>query len=597
MVLSRLDKSDGPNGWAKKGNFTMSQSERFEPEFNRAGDSSADALLLPQTLQASGQKADFYLKQGNSLYNAYLTGSTPPNTLEKAIDHYKKALEIDPKLPEGYVKLASALWEKGDIPLDVAQEFCEKALKLNPAYGEANLFLGYFLRRSGKVDEALKQFQMAVQKTSFLSSKPRIALGVGLIHKAAMAEPTEKGVIERLQLTCQGLTHFGLGCLLLPTDQNSFQLFQSALVKDAQVYSVMWTGRTLETLGLNTMAQNFYQWATQKMPHEPMAYHLLADSEYKQQQVDQSLAHYEQALALSPNDTQLLLKLGKRYQEELELEKAAEMYARVHELEPHLFEAVYQLGRIHTDRKDHMRALYYFKSAFALEPQNPFIHSHMAYLMFKLEDFDGAIQEYRLAVSYGQDDEWTSTVAQTLGVMYYQVRKDMDAAIGMFQLSFQLNPKNLDSMAMLADLYFEQGDLDAAVETYQFIIQHEPENAECYSYLGYLLWQMDHNEEAIQAYQMSLKLDPKNPISLNNLGVIYLDDLGQVEKAADLFDKAYQLKPDYTLACFNLGRCLESRGQVVEAANHFSEALSLNRLSPELEEEEIQERLSGLFKL
>ncbi|MBY0402711.1 MAG: tetratricopeptide repeat protein, partial [Cyanobacteria bacterium] len=325
-------------------------------------------------------------------------------------------------------------------------------------------------------------------------------------------------------------------------------------------------------------------------------YQLLGDLCHEKNQPVESVYHYRLALEQEPQNGVLLKKTGIRLFLNKDYPNALHYLEKALAQSPNDFDILYHLGRVHSERKELIRGLYFFKESALLMPENPYVHSHMGYLMFKLEDFEGAIQEYRLAVSYGEDDVWTSTVAQTLGVLYYQVRQDMDAAVAMFQLSFQLNPSNLDSMVMLADLYFEQGNLQSAVGAYQYILKHEPENAEYYSYLGYLLWQMDKNDEAIKAYEKAIHFDPESFLSFNNLGVIYLDELRENQKALGLFQKALALKSDYTLACFNMGRALENMGNAVLAANAYSTTLEMNAENPELEDQEILAKLDGLFK-
>lgn len=567
----------------------MSQNNNYDYiPFNRPEEPEGSASLKEMDVQAT-----YYLKLGNSHYNTFLSKCTKTD-LDTAITHYKKALEIDPNLSEGYVKLASALWDKGEIPLETAIEYCQQSIKLNSTNSDANLFLGYFLRKAGKVEEAIREFKTAVKKAKPTASKPRIALGVGLIQLAAGENDLKP--LERVRLTCEGLTYFAMGCMLLPIDIRSVHLLTSALIKDFQVYSLLCIGKMCQWVGLGFVTARVYRWATEQMPGESLFYQLLADLYSDKGKFQEGVHHYQRALELEPTNPQLHKKLGVHYYNGKELDSAAECLEKALEYDTNDFDTLYHLGRIYSEQKEYIRSLYYFKESFNRDPHNPYIHSHMAYLLFKLEDFDGAIQEYRLAVSYGEDDAWTSTVAQTLGVLYYQVKQDLDAAVAMFQLAFQLNPSNLDSMAMLADLYFEQGNLESAIGAYKHILTYEPENAECYSYLGYLLWQMDKNDEAIEAYQTAIKFDQKNYISYNNLGVIYLDELSNNPKAMELFKKALSLKPDYTLACFNLGRTLEAMGQSVQAANIYSDSLSMNAENPELEDKEIMDRLDGLFK-
>jgi len=63
------------------------------------------------------------------------------------------------------------------------------------------------------------------------------------------------------------------------------------------------------------------------------------------------------------------------------------------------------------------------------------------------------------------------------------------------------------------------------------------------------------------------------------------------------FKKAVEINPNYTLAYFNAGRALQAVGENNEAADYYQMALDLNRLTEELEEEDIKDRLYGLFNI
>jgi tetratricopeptide (TPR) repeat protein len=567
-------------------------SQQNYSDFSSPNDPQTEGVWT--AVHPSSGQAQHFLKLGNTHYNNYLTLCVRSD-LETAITNYRRALELDPKLSEGYVKLASALWDKGDITVETAIEYCQQALMFNPSMSEAHLFLGYFYRRAGELDAALAQFHHAIQKSRLQSSRPRIALGVALLHQAS--ESKDLGVASRIGLVLKGLTQFGLGCLLLPTDARTVRHLQAALMKDIQVYGLLGFGKALQWVGLSSVSVAVYKWAMTVLPNESVFPHLMGDMSRQQKKARQSVEYYQRALQAEPGNVVVAKKLGNAYFEGHDLVNAATQFEKVVEQQGGDFDSLYHLGRIYSERKELMRALYYFKEALNLSPHNPYIHSHMAYLMFKLQDFDGAIQEYRSAITHGEDDVWTSTVSQTLGVLYYQVKGDLEAAIAMFQLAFQLDPSNLESMAMLADLYFEQGNLEGALECYRYILTREPHNAECYNYMGYLLWQMDRNDEAIEAYKKAIQLDDKSHIAYNNLGVIYLDEKDSHRNAMELFKRALDLNPKYTLACFNLGRAQEAMGDEVLAANAYSEALALNAESPELEDQEIMSRLDGLFKV
>ena len=94
---------------------------------------------------------------------------------------------------------------------------------------------------------------------------------------------------------------------------------------------------------------------------------------------------------------------------------------------------------------------------------------------------------------------------------------------------------------------------------------------------------------------MSIKYDPTYDIAYNNLGVIYLDDLGRVQQASELFEKAIKYNPNYALAHYNLGRSVAIKGDKVEAAKLYQIAMDLNNVTNELDPQEITDKIQGLF--
>ena len=538
--------------------------------------------------------ASDYHKLGNRHYNSFLTRAIGKE-LDRAIGCYKRALETDPNHAESYVKLASALYDKGEIPVDTAITYCQQALALNPDIREANLFLGYFLKREGKLDEALVQFKLAMGHSPISSPKARMAYGRTLIQKAA--QENTQNALARIGLSTPGISQFTLGVLLLPVDTSTFEVLQNALLTDSKIYAITGVGRILKSMGMTNTCRNLYEWGGRHMATEPIFFHLLGDMALNNTQYDAALYYYTRTRELDPDNSNLMKKLSKCYAMLGDSTNAAQTLEQVIADNEQDYDAMYGLAQLYTERKEFIRALYYFKELLSQDGENPYTHSNLAYVLFKLEDYDGAIQHYQSAVTYGDDPVWTATVAQTLGTLYHQIKKDTDAAIAMYQMAYQLDPNNLECVSMLAELYSEQDNLEAALGAYKYLLQFEPENADCHCFVGYLLWQLDRNTEAIASYETALKYNPDCPIARNNLGVIYLDEQSNAVTALELFEKALSLKPDYTLAAFNIGRSREMMGLTAEAARAYSNALALNANNPELQSDEIQDRLNGLFQV
>ncbi|MCE3235268.1 MAG: hypothetical protein K0Q50_1448 [Vampirovibrio sp.] len=550
---------------------------------------------LPELSSSKQISAEHFLNQGNKHYNNYLARGQKRD-LDLALTHYQEAFDLNPAVPQAHVKLACVLWDKGAIALDTAIEYCDTALRLDAAYSEAYLFKGYFLRRAGQLEAAHAQFRLAIQHIGkACTAKPRMALGRVLIQQANLSY--ELPGLKRAGMAAEGLRQFALGCCLLPMDRSAFALLQSAFITDFKIFGLIGAGKALKAVGLKGLASGLYVWAGKKMPQEPIFFHLLGDLNTEKDNLDGALYYYNRACELDAENPVIHKKLGQVYNECKDTANAARNLEKVVAAEAADFDTYYTLAQIYSDGAEYMRALYYFKELLNQSPENPYLHSNIAYVLFRLEDYDGAIQEYQLAIKHGKDSIWTATVAQTLGTIYYQLKQDTDAAARIFRLACQLNPDDLECLSMLGDIYTEQGNFEQAIEAYRYILSVEPDNAECYNYLGYLLWQLDKNDEAVDAYNKAISLSLDNPIAYNNLGVIYLDEKCQPQKALEMFGQAVSLKPDYTLACFNVARSLEALGLTAEAAKGYTEALSLNAENPELSDDEIRERLENLFQV
>ena len=231
------------------------------------------------------------------------------------------------------------------------------------------------------------------------------------------------------------------------------------------------------------------------------------------------------------------------------------------------------------------------------DEENPFYHNSMAFALVQLEQYDDAIEHYQKAININPDPYWTSIVCQALGSVYMEIKNNPEAAIVLYQTAAVLNPDSEESQIAIGDTYFSIEDYDNAIKAYCDAIKINPENAKAYCKCGMALWEKDYTEEAIVAYHKAINLNPEYSIAYNNLGVIYLDDIGNTNEAIGLFDKAVLTNSNYALAYFNLGRAYAILGENTKAAKYFQQSLDLNSLTNELDEEDILYRLHKLFEV
>ena len=79
-----------------------------------------EGLSLPSLTNQQGQKL---LNLGDEHFCHYLSRWNKLD-LEKAIEYFKQAVEIEPYMAKGHIKLAQALWQCGEITVEKALDYC-----------------------------------------------------------------------------------------------------------------------------------------------------------------------------------------------------------------------------------------------------------------------------------------------------------------------------------------------------------------------------------------------------------------------------------------------------------------------------------------
>jgi tetratricopeptide (TPR) repeat protein len=80
---------------------------------------------------------------------------------EKAIEYYKKAIEIDPEYVFAHGRLALVLGNQGRF--DEALEQCLIVLKHRPDDKEMYCNVGVLLEKKGQINEAIEYYQKSLQ--------------------------------------------------------------------------------------------------------------------------------------------------------------------------------------------------------------------------------------------------------------------------------------------------------------------------------------------------------------------------------------------------------------------------------------------------
>lgn len=537
------------------------------------------------------QKALKALEQARVFHEKYLIRKDNTD-LQDAISNYIDAVKYDPTIPETYYRLASLMWEQGQISINTAIDQCKTAVSLAPDNMNAHLYTGYFMQLAENYPEAVDEFKSAIKSGKFNSARPRLVLSQAILDKI---HATKGNVADYMSFAYYFIT----GSLMLAWDRPCLKMLCKKVSDDFSVFTYNTVGNFLEKFKLYDKAENLYKQAIADTQHAWMFYDKMGDIALKNNEVNLCADCYKKVLESNPLNRDVIVKLATVLQTYFpeNTSETIECYEKLLQFDEDKGAIYYELGHLYLRREDKINSISAFKLALEQDYENPYYNNSLAYAYSRAELYDDAIEHYQKAITLNPDNEWTSIVCQALGSIYAEIKGNIEAAVATYQAGIILNPANYDLYIALGDIHMAEYDLDKAIKAYCDAILANPEDYRGYSKAGIALYEKDYIEEALVAYHKSIELNPDNAYAHNNLGILYLDGMMDAEEALEYFEQAIALKSDYTLAYFNAGRASQEMGFINDAANYYQMAIDLNKESQELDEEDIMIRLQKLFEV
>lgn len=485
---------------------------------------------------------DIYIKWHLDIYNA-------GQYVDEAITEYQLAMESLINSPEIYYKLGTAFYHKGD--LDKALNYFTTALEKKHNYYDAYYMIAETFIKKAHFTDAIDAATAAVQCT-FLGSSGAHHLLYKLYEASSFKDTKMK-----LKATFERIIAF----FLLPFDRTA-------------VNNVM---RSISYLiFLPVFVSGFYA---------------IQFKDYSK-----AIELYKNAIEKAPGFAPFYCVLGDIYLSTGYFEDAITEYKMAIWLDPFNIAAYRHLCHAYEEQGDYNQAIEIYNKLISMAPSIPDLYSNLANIYYIKGEFDLAISNYQTAITLNPNRTWTSIIAQTMGFVFQENKTDPDAAISAYQTAYVLTPEDIDIYINLGSAFYDKEDYSNALSIYRQALELQPHNPKIHCNLGFLYWGKGDTEEAVKSYEMAIKYDSGYDIAYNNLGVIYLDDMGRVNKAIELFTKAIESNPSYALAYFNLARATSILGDKVEAAKLYQSAQEINKVTQEIDPKDIADKISELFE-
>jgi tetratricopeptide (TPR) repeat protein len=270
---------------------------------------------------------------------------------------------------------------------------------------------------------------------------------------------------------------------------------------------------------------------------------LSSDRDQRAELIDKSIAYYQQAATLSPQNTIIWNELATVYlYQQGDLEKAWKTIEHSLALDDR-FEQTYMIQG----------------DAWLRETE--------------LVGSDLAAKQQELSTAEG---EQKTAVEAEIAQLQAEQDKKLEAAISAYKQALEISPNLMNVYTTVASAYERLGRTDEAITTFQEAAATNPNSADPYIGLAELYLRLDNSEAAVAAYQQAVALVPNNAnyrLSLANL----LESMGQSDQALLEIQQAAQLNPNDPTLRQNLAFMYERLQMYPEA---LAEAQAAAQLGP-----------------
>ncbi len=221
-------------------------------------------------------------------------------------------------------------------------------------YGESQCLMGNALLRAGKIQDAVRHFDLALRfKPDF--AEAHYNLGVAL---------QQTGKIE------EAIRHFEQALQLKPDFAEAHYNLGVASVQ---------RGKMQEAIG-------HYEQALLIKPDLDGAHNSLGVALQQTGRLNDAIRHYEQALRISPGFAEAQYNLAVALQRQGRYAEATESYRKAIELKPRLADAYLGLGRTLVAQGEYAEAVQTFRRGLEVEPRHMVMGDEMAWIMATAPD-------------------------------------------------------------------------------------------------------------------------------------------------------------------------------------------------------------------
>lgn len=305
---------------------------------------------------------------------------------------------------------------------------------------------------------------------------------------------------------------------------------------------------------------------------------LLAQLELKTGDVESALIILKELTQRQPDLIQAKIYLADAYRLQNDYNDALTIYEQLEKTFPKDPDIPLLAGSTFVQQLNEAAARQEFDHALQIDPGNVTAQEELAQLDLADKQYSSAQERVEQIISKNQQ----LAQPQILLAKIFLAEGQTNQAEATLEKAIAL-PGGSSVNMLLAQLYYYSNQNQKALNIINAMLQKNPKDTTSLMLAGIIRSEQKDYQEAADSYEKLLAINPQYSPALNNLAWLYCDDLGDLDKAYDLAQRARQLLPDDPSTADTLGWILFKKGQYLSALNLFQSSASGLSDNPEVQ--------------
>ncbi len=304
------------------------------------------------------------------------------------------------------------------------------------------------------------------------------------------------------------------------------------------------------------------------------ALHLLGSVHGQRGKLSDATACLERALALAPDDVDILVDLANVRRLQGRPDDAARLLESAVGIAPERAALHHALSGLYLERGDTKAAISCLERTVALENSHADAHNDLGAAYLESGRYAEAQRLLEAAARLRPD----SAVAYGNLASLFSRLGEPARSVQYYRQALERAPEDHEIRMRLAGALLEIGDRTAALKEYRALAERKAGDAQAWTRLAGIAAKLGRRIDAINWYRRSLEIEPRQPVVLNDLGILVSEN-GEYEDAAVILASAARLQPNLESVYHNLAGTYHLQGRYEEAVEAYEKALDIDPLN------------------